>query len=113
MPADISLIQILGDDEPVALMSERMAQRGIPFSFATNAAQAATDIRNLIRQSPILLIRPLPSWAAALPGACYTAPPTPVELPVTEAWGGQLIKWKFETGLVKPPSMDLVIPVWT
>lgn len=113
MPAEVSLMQILGDDEPMALMGQRMVQRGIPFSLATNAAQAATDIRNLIKQTPLLLVRPLPAWAAALPGLCYVAPPTPVELPVTEAWGGSLIKWKFETGLVKPPTMDLVIPVWT
>lgn len=113
IPADINLVQILGSKDPVALMGERMARRGVSFAMATNAAQSATDLRELLEQTPLLLIRPLPEWAAALPGLCYTAAPTPVELPVNEAWGGTLTEWKFETGLVAVPTMNLVIPTWT
>ena len=27
--------------------------------------------------------------------------------------GGRLIEWKFDTGLVAAPKMNVVVPVWT
>lgn len=111
--ADVNMVQIVGSDTPVALMSERMIQGGVPFHMTTNAAQQTTNLQNLIKQSPLLLIRPLPEWHPGLPGACYTAPPVPVEKPVNVAWGGTLTEWVFESGLVDAPNMKVVIPLWT
>jgi hypothetical protein len=111
--ADISMIKIMGSPDPVALLGQRMAQSGVSFALGTNAAQQAADLRNLLDQAPLILIRPVPDWSASLPGLCYIAPPMPVELPKNEAWGGNIIEWKFETSLVAAPTMAVVVATWT
>jgi hypothetical protein len=113
MAANMNLMEILGSPDPVALMGNRMALKGLSFAMMTNAANSAAALRTLITQTPLLLIRPLPEWAAALPGLCYTAAPTPVELPINEAWGGTATEWKFDTPLVAAPTMNVIIPLWT
>lgn len=113
MPANVNTIQIMGSKRQVALMSERLIQSGLSFKMVTDAVAASDALRLLLEQTPLLLIRPLPEWSAALPGLCYTAAPAPEEHPITEARGGTLIEWKFDTGLVEAPKMNFVIPVWT
>lgn len=108
-----ALFEIVGTDEPVALLSNRRVPSGIPFVIQTNAESAAADIRALIKQTPLVLVRPLAEWAAGLPGACYTAAATIVEAPINEAAGGDLIEWRFETPLVAPPTMKIVIPAYS
>ena len=111
--ADMSIVQILGSPDPVALMGQRMAAGGVDMSMSTRAAQAAADMRRLLQSSPLLLVRPLPEWASALPGLCYLAAGTPTELPVTEAWGGSLIRWELKGDLVAAPTMNVLVPLWT
>lgn len=111
--ADMSIVGILGSPDPVALMGQRMAAGGVDLSLATNAAQEAADLRNLLQQAPLVLVRPLPGWAAALPGLCYLAAEAPVELPVTESWGGSLIWWGLVGDLVAAPTMNVLVPLWT
>lgn len=111
--ADMSVMQILGSPDPVALMGQRMAAGGVDMSMVTDAAQEAANLRNLIQQAPLLLVRPLPHWAAALPGLCYLAASAPTEMPVTEAWGGSLIRWQLVGDLVAAPTMNVLVPLWT
>jgi hypothetical protein len=108
-----SIINILGSKVPVALMGERMAANNVPFNMTTNAAQYATDLRELILQTPLLLIRTLPEWGAGVPGLFYTSAPVARELPINEAWGGTLTEWQFTSGLLAAPTMKVVIPTWT
>lgn len=111
--AEMSIINILGSNTPIALMSNRMKANNVPFHMSTNAAQYARNLRELLKQAPLLLIRPLPEWSAGLPGLCYVAPPTAKELPINEAWGGTLTEWHFDTGLVAAPTMKVIVPTWT
>lgn len=111
--ADISMMQVMGSDEPVALLGQRMQAGNVPFHFFTDAAQQATDLRNLLKQASILLIRPGADWGPSLPGACYVAPPNPAEAPVGIIWGNAYTEWKFAASLVRAPSMNVVIPFWT
>jgi len=111
--ADMSIMQILGSPDPVAIIGQRMAAAGVDMSMSTNAAQAAADLRRLLQSSPLVLVRPLPGWAAALPGLCYLAVAKPTELPVTEAWGGSLIRWQLVGDLVAAPTMNVLVPLWT
>ena len=111
--ADISLMKIMGTNEPVALVGQRMAAANIPFDMFTDLAQQSTNLRNLLQQSSPVLIRPLPAWAQALPGLCYVATPRFVEVPVNEQWGGAIIEWKIGGDLVKAPSMNIIVPVIT
>jgi hypothetical protein len=111
--ADVSMMNVMGSDEPVALLGQRMQAGNVPFHFFTDAAQQATDLRNLLKQAPILLIRPGSDWGPSLPGACYVAPPVPVESPVGIIYGNAYTEWKFASSLVRAPSMNVVIPFWT
>jgi hypothetical protein len=111
--ADMSIIPILGSPDPVALMGQRMAASGVDTSLATRAAQEAANLRNLLQQAPLVLVRPLPGWASALPGLCYMAAGAPAELPVDEAWGGSLIWWELKGDLVAAPTMNVIVPLWT
>jgi hypothetical protein len=112
-PADVSLIPILGNKKPVALLGQRMAASGISFKMGTNAAGQATALRNLLGQAPLALIRTVPEWGASLPGLCYIAPTTPAELPKNEAWGGNVIEWEITSPLVAAPTMAVVVAIWT
>lgn len=111
--ADISIIPILGSPDPVALLGQRMNASAVSFKMSTNAAQQAADLRALLLQAPLVLIRTVPDWGAALPGLCYCAPPVPAELPVNEAWGGNILEWEFVTPLVAAPTMAVVVATWT
>lgn len=113
MAASINLVEIIGSPDPVGLLGNRMALKGLSFAMMTNAANSAALLRTLIKQTPLLLIRPLPAWAASLPGLCYTAAPMPTEIPINEAWGGTATEWKFDTALIAAPTMNVIIPLWT
>jgi hypothetical protein len=112
-PADVTLVPILGNDKPVALLGQRMAASGVSFKMGTNSAGQAMALRNLLSQAPLALIRTVPEWGAALPGLCYIAPTTPAELPQNEAWGGNIIEWKIDSPLVAAPTMAVVVAIWT
>lgn len=108
-----SVIGIMGSPDPVGILGQRMSAKGIAFNMVTEAAQAATDMRNLVLSSPLLLVRPLPDWVQALPGACYIGPDTITEKPINAAWGGNIVEWHATTPLLAAPSMNIVIPLWT
>jgi hypothetical protein len=110
---DASIIPILGSPDPVGILGQRMAARGLDMSMSTRAAQTAADMRNLLQSASLVLVRPLPDWAAALPGLCYLVVGAPVEQPVDEAWGGELIRWELVGDLVAAPSMNVLVPLWT
>lgn len=111
--AGMNIVPILGSPDPVALMGQRMSAANVDFSMLTNAAQQSTTLRNLLKQAPLLLVRPLPNWASALPGLCYLAAASPIEQPVTEAIGFSLIRWQLKGSLVAAPTMNVLVPVWT
>ncbi|MDQ0756068.1 hypothetical protein [Arthrobacter sp. B3I4] len=111
--ADMSIMQVLGSPDPVALLGQRMSAAGVDMSMSTRAAQHAANLRNLLKQAPLVLVRPLPGWSAALPGLCYLAAGKPTELPVDEAWGGSLIRWQLVGDLVAAPTMNVLVPLWT
>lgn len=111
--ADVNLVGILGSPEPVALIGQRMAAGNVDFSVVTEVAQKTTDLRNLIQDSGLLLVRPVPPWGAALPGLCYIASKAPVELPQTVYWGGEVTNWEIKTNLVAAPTMNVLVPIWT
>lgn len=109
----LSIFPILGEEEPVALIGQRMAASNVPFHMITDAAQQATSLRNLLKQASPALIRPLPGWANGLPGLCYTAFSKPVEKPWDEQYGGTTIEWELTGTLVKPSNLKVVVAIFT
>lgn len=97
----------LGGRFPIARPGVRGAAAQIPFTL--NAAQNTVSdaLLGMVRQAPILLIRPLPSWGA-LPSLIYTDAPL-TETPFNRGRGGQFTQWQLDADAVAPmtrASMD-------
>lgn len=110
---DVEEIPIMGWNEPVALIGQRMVASNVPFDMFTDAAQQSTNLRNLLLNSAIVLIRPGTDWGSSLPGLCYIAPPDPEELPIGVTFGAAYTEWKFAANLIAAPELAIVIPFWT
>lgn len=106
-----SLVPVLGSDEPVALFGQRMALSGIDFSAMTYAAEQATLLRSLLASTSLVLIRTLPAWGP-LPDLFYTVP-TVVEEQLNPWAGGTLTYWHLSGDQVAPPSLNIVVPLWS
>jgi hypothetical protein len=110
---DMTLLQVLGNPDPVALIGQRMSANNVSMAVVTEAAQQTTLLRNLIMQSGVLLVRPLKSWGGQLPGCCYVGAKTVTELPVDVSWGGSVTNWGLNTTLIAAPTMNVLVPIWT
>ena len=111
--AGMTIVPILGSPEPVALMGQRSIAGAVDFSMFTNTAQVTTQLRNLIQQTPLLLVRSNGVRNDGVPGLAYYAAAKPVEHPMTVAFGGTLTHWQLTGDLVSAPTMNVLIPVWT
>lgn len=111
--ADVTIIPILGSPEPVALMGGRQLAGNVDFSMFTRAAEATTTLRNLIQQTPLLLVRTNGVRNDGVPALAYFVSAKPVEQPVTVAFGGTLTNWQLQGDLVAAPSLNVLIPIWT
>lgn len=111
--ADINIIPILGSSQPVALMGTRQVASGVDFSMFTRAAEATTTLRDLIQQTPLLLVRTNGVRNDGVPGLAYFASAKPTEMPVTVAYGGTLTQWQLQGDLVAAPSLNVLVPIWT
>ena len=111
--ADVTIIPILGSPEPVALMGGGRIAGNVDFSMFTRAAEATTTLRNLIKQTPLLLVRTNGVRNDGIPGLAYFASAHPIEQPVTVAFGGTLTEWKLQGDLVAAPSLNILVPIWT
>jgi hypothetical protein len=111
--ADVTIIPILGSPEPVALVGGRQLAGNVDFSMFTRAVEATTTLRNLIQQTPLLLVRPNGVRNDGVPGLAYFVSTKPVEQPVTVAFGGTLTRWQLTGDLVAAPSLNVLVPIWT
>lgn len=111
--AGVNIIPVLGSTQPVALMGQRLAASGVDFSMFTNTATVTTQLRNLLQQTPLLLVRSNGVRNNGVPGLAYYAAAKPVEHPVTVGFGGTLTNWALSGDLVAAPTMNVLVPVWT
>jgi hypothetical protein len=111
--ASVTLIPILGSPDPVALMGNRSSAGNVSFDMFTNLASVTTQLRNLIKQTSLILVRPTGTRNDGIPGLAYFASGKPVEKPVTVAFGGTLTMWTLGGDLVAAPTMNVLIPIWT
>jgi hypothetical protein len=109
----VTIVPILGSPEQVALMGQRTIAGNVDFSMFTNTATVTTQLRNLLQQTPLLLVRSNGVRNDGIPGLAYYAAAKPVEHPVTVAFGGTLTNWQLTGDLVAAPTMNVLVPVWT
>lgn len=111
--ASVTLVPILGSTDPVALMGNRTIAGNVSFDMFTNLASVTTQLRNLIQQTPLLLVRSTGLRNDGVPALAYFSAGKPVEQPVTVAFGGTLTTWKLTGDLVAAPTMNVLVPIWT
>jgi hypothetical protein len=111
--SDVTIIPIAGSSQPVAIGGQRLIAQNVPFDTFTNTVQTTTNLRNLLQQTAVLLIRPPGVRNDGVPGLFYTAVPKVVEKPVTVAFGGTLTQWQITGSGVAAPTASLLVPVWT
>jgi len=111
--ADVSLINIMGSDKPMALFGQRMAARGVPLSMGTTSAEQNAKLKNLLMSSSLLLFRPIPGFGIDLPGSMFVTVPSAVESPVDVAWGGSLTWWDLQADTVAAPTLKVLTATFT
>lgn len=104
--------RVLGSDTPVGFAGQRMVASGVDFSTLTDSAEQGTALRNLLMTAYPILVRPLPEWGD-LPDLLYLDVPQPVEEPLNAHTGGTLTRWTLAGDQVTPPSLSVVVPLWT
>lgn len=104
-------VAILGSNEPVAMTGQRMAMSGVDMSMVTRAAEQASALRDLLAETPLVLVRPLPEWGP-LPDLIYTVPQV-IEEPIDVSWGGSFTRWNLVGSQVAPPSIQVLVSLWT
>lgn len=106
-----SLVPILGSSEPVDLTGQRMVASGVDFSMLTRANEESTALRELLAKTAKILIRGLPHWQG-LPDLAYTVPRV-TEMPGVDTSVGRITTWAITGNLSTPPSLSVLVPLWT
>lgn len=104
--------RVLGSDTPVGFAGQRMVASGVDFSTLTDSAEQGTALRNLLMTAYPVLVRPLPEWGD-LPDLLYLDVAQPSEEPLNAHMGGTLTRWTLTGDQVTPPSLSIVVPIWT
>lgn len=111
--ADVSLINVMGSDKPMALFGQRMAARGVPLSMGTRSAEQNKKLKDLLLSSALLLFRPVPGFGIDLPGSMFVTVPTATEAPVDVAMGGNLTWWDLQADTVAAPTLRVLTATFT
>ncbi|AYR01521.1 minor tail protein [Arthrobacter phage Seahorse] len=110
--ADVSLINIMGSDKPMALFGQRMAARGVPLSLAAQLLEHNVRLRQLLMCTAQLLFRPLPVLDS-VPGTMFVSIPTATEIPVDVAEGSHLTWWDLKADTVQAPVLKVLTATFT
>jgi len=110
--ADVSLINIMGSDKPMALFGQRMAARGVPLSIGANLLEHNVRLKRLLQSTAQLLFRPLPVFDS-LPGTMFVSIPTVTERPVDVAEGSYLTWWDLQADTVQAPVLKVLTATFT
>lgn len=110
--ADVSLINIMGSDKPMALFGQRMAARGVPLSVGAQLLEHNVRLKRLLMSTAQLLFRPLPEFGD-LPGTVFVSVPSAVERPVDVAEGSYLTWWDLQADTVAAPVLKVLTATFT
>jgi hypothetical protein len=112
--ADVSIFKIMGSREPMALIGQRMALKGIDTSVATRSAEQNARLQKLTDDTAQLVFRPLPEWGdLQLKGTMHLANPTAVQLPANVNIGGNLTWWNLVSDVVVAPAIRVITAIFT
>lgn len=111
--SEVSLIEIMGGDAPMALSGRVQRARGVPLALTTRSAEQAARLRTLLLSTSQLLFRPIPAHGWDLPGTMFLSAPVKKELPVDVAMGGSLTWWDMTVDTVQAPVLKPLRTAYT
>ncbi|WP_422758294.1 hypothetical protein [Paenarthrobacter sp. C1] len=112
--ADISMFNVMGSKEPMALFGERMAEKGLDLSMGTRSAEENTKLKALLNSTSGFLFRPGPELEGLdLDGSMFIAIPSPVQLPVDVGYGGEMTWWDLKADTVMAPTIKVLTATFT
>lgn len=112
--SDISMFNVMGSREPIALFGERMAAKGIDLSMGTRSAEESKRLKDLLTSTSGFLFRPGPELdGVLLRGSIFLSSPSVTQLPVDVGWGGELTWWDFKGDTVSAPTVKVLTATWT
>jgi hypothetical protein len=112
--AGISMYQIMGNPEPMALFGQRLAATGVDTSVGTRSAEENARLQDLLRSTAQLVFRPLPEWGdLGLEGTMYLANATARRIDVNKRMGGDLTWWELKSDQVAAPAIRVLTGTFT
>jgi len=112
--ADMSIYKIMGSRKPMALIGQRMAEKGVDTSVATRSAEQNARLKKLTDDTAQLVFRPLPEWGdLQLDGTMHLANPKAVQQPMTVQHGGNLTWWDLVSDVVAAPAIRVLTAIFT
>lgn len=108
-----SIFTIMGNDKPMALFGQRLAESGVDTSVATRSAEQNAQLENLLKSTSYLLFRPSPSWGLNLPGVMFILNPSYTQVDVNKMMGGDLTWWNLQSDVVGAPTIRVITATFT
>ena len=111
--SNMSLIQVMGTDRPMALIGPRSAAQSVNFSMIADAAEQNTRLRNMFRGGGQLLFRLPASWSDVVEGSFFAAVDTVSELPLSAPHGQPTTIWRLTADTVAAPVLKVLTATFT
>lgn len=111
--ANTSIFTIMGNDKPMALFGQRLAESGLDTSVGTRSAEQNAQLENLLKSTSYLLFRPSPSWGLRLPGVMFILNPSYTQVDVNKMMGGNLTWWNLQSDVVGAPTIRVLTATFT
>ena len=112
--ADMSIFQIMGQDKPMALFGQRMAEMNLNTSMGTRSAEQNARLKKLLRSTPQLLFRPSPEWGRLeLSGTLFLGNAKATQVPVNVLIGGDITWWEMASDVVQAPAVKVLTAIFT
>lgn len=111
--ADVSMIDVMGSDRPMALIGRRSAAKGIDISLLTDMAEQNSRVRDLFAQTGQILVRVPPAVSSTLPGSCFLAVATVGETSRKPHTGSEVTTWTIKGDTVAAPAFQVLTATFT
>ncbi|WP_139164178.1 hypothetical protein [Arthrobacter sp. ok362] len=111
--ANVSMIDVMGSDRPMALIGRRSAAKGVDISLLSDMAEQNSKIRALFAQAGQVLVRVPPSLSDTLPGACFLAVATVGETSRKPHTGSEVTTWTIKGDTVAAPVVKVLTATFT
>jgi hypothetical protein len=111
--ANSSIFTIMGNDKPMALFGQRLAESGLDTSVGTRSAEQNARLESMLKNTSYLLFRPSPTWGLNLPGVMFILNPSYTQVDKNKMMGGDLTWWNLKSDVVGAPTIRVLTATFT